>query len=166
MAKLDCLFSHVEYLRRTHHVSPNPWLRQHITRLQVPSAHVSTIIMTTIGWVSFPLSQIVNTDYFTPLLTVNQHASSKVLEEIPSVDTFASLSNWLLRPVPTVTAAVRRFKERYFEDNYVIGKKSVKLIHSTSIIQALLINVLVEYLRPGVLSSPQQLFRVLVGSGT
>ena len=27
-----------------------------------------------------------------------------------------------MRPVPTVTAAVRRFRERYFEDNYVIGE--------------------------------------------
>lgn len=71
---------------------------------------------------SSPLSQIINTEYFAPMLTVNQHSSSKVLEEIPSVDTFASLSNWLMRPVPTVTAAVRRFKERYFEDNYVIGE--------------------------------------------
>lgn len=68
------------------------------------------------------LPQIVNTEYFAPLLTVNQHSSNKVLEEIPSADTFANLSNWLLRPVPTVTAAVRRFKERYFEDNYVIGE--------------------------------------------
>ncbi|CAM9371260.1 unnamed protein product [Hapterophycus canaliculatus] len=65
-------------------------------------------------------SQITNTEYFAPLLTVNQHASHTVLEEIPSVKTFASLSNWLVRPVPTVTAAVRRFRERYFEDNYVI----------------------------------------------
>eukprot|EP00752_Nemacystus_decipiens_P003326 g3077.t1 len=64
--------------------------------------------------------KITNTEYFAPLLTVNQHASHTVLEEIPSVDTFASLSNWLMRPVPTVTTAVRRFRERYFEDNYVI----------------------------------------------
>ncbi|CAB1099382.1 unnamed protein product [Ectocarpus sp. CCAP 1310/34] len=64
--------------------------------------------------------KITNTEYFAPLLTVNQHAGRTVLEEIPSVDTFASLSNWLMRPVPTVTAAVRRFRERYFEDNYVI----------------------------------------------
>lgn len=70
----------------------------------------------------FLLSQIINTEYFAPILTVNQHSSNKVLGEIPSVDTFASLSNWLMRPVPTVTAAVRRFKERYFEDNYVIGE--------------------------------------------
>lgn len=69
------------------------------------------------------LSQIINTQYFAPLLTVNQYASDKVLEEIPSVETFASLSNWLMRPVPTVTAAVRRFNERYFEDNYVIGER-------------------------------------------
>ena len=68
------------------------------------------------------VSQITNTEYFAPLLTVNQHASHTVLEEIPSVDTFASLSNWLMRPVPTVTTAVRRFRERYFEDNYVIGE--------------------------------------------
>ena len=68
------------------------------------------------------LLQITNTEYFAPLLTVNQHASHTVLEEIPSVNTFASLSNWLMRPVPTVTTAVRRFRERYFEDNYVIGE--------------------------------------------
>lgn len=72
------------------------------------------------------LSQITNTEYFAPLLTVNQHASHTVLEEIPSVDTFASLSNWLMRPVPTVTTAVRRFRERYFEDNYVIGEYASK----------------------------------------
>lgn len=68
------------------------------------------------------MSQVTNTEYFVPLLTVNQYSSRTVLEEIPSVDTFASLSNWLMRPVPTVTAAVRRFRERYFEDNYVIGE--------------------------------------------
>ncbi len=68
------------------------------------------------------IAQITNTEYFAPLLTVNQHASHTVLAEIPSVDTFASLSNWLMRPVPTVTAAVRRFRERYFEENYVIGE--------------------------------------------
>lgn len=74
----------------------------------------------------FPLLQITNTEYFAPLLTVNQHASHTVLEDIPSVNTFASLSNWLVRPVPTVTAAVRRFRERYFEDNYVIGEYTLK----------------------------------------
>lgn len=66
----------------------------------------------------------MNTEYFAPLLSVNQYGSSAVLEEIPSGDLFASLSNWLMRPVPTVTAAVRKFKERYFEDNYVIGEWS------------------------------------------
>lgn len=66
--------------------------------------------------------QIVSSEYFAPLLTVNQYASKHVLEEVQSVDTFASLSNWLLRPVPTVTDNLRRFKERYFEDNYVIGE--------------------------------------------
>lgn len=74
------------------------------------------------------LSQITNTEYFAPLLTVNQHASHRVLEEIPSVDTFARLSNWLMRPVPTVTTAVRRFRERYFEDNYVIGERECFII--------------------------------------
>lgn len=75
-------------------------------------------------------AQITNTEYFAPLLTVNQYSSHEVLEEIPSVDTFARLSNWLMRPVPTVTAAVRRFRERYFEDNYVIGEH-VKTVFPT-----------------------------------
>lgn len=73
------------------------------------------------------LWQITNTEYFAPLLAVNQHASHTVLEEIPSVNTFASLSNWLMRPVPTVTTAVRRFRERYFEDNYVIGEGATRM---------------------------------------
>lgn len=64
----------------------------------------------------------MNTEYFAPLLSVNQFGSSKILKEIPAGDMFAILSNWLLRPVPPVTNAVRRFKERYFEDNYVIGE--------------------------------------------
>lgn len=46
------------------------------------------------------------------------------MEEIPSTDMFAILSNWLLRPVPTLTAAVQHFRERYFEDNFVIGETS------------------------------------------
>lgn len=67
----------------------------------------------------------MNTEYFAPLLSVNKYSSRSVLEEIPSGDLFASLSNWLMRPVPTVSAAVQKFKERYFEDNYVIGERSV-----------------------------------------
>lgn len=91
------------------------------------------LLVVTVKCITFELlppfvfvSQITNTEYFAPLLTVNQHASHTVLEEIPSVNTFASLSNWLVRPVPTVTAAVRRFRERYFEDNYVIGEQTFK----------------------------------------
>lgn len=80
----------------------------------------------------FLLSQIINSEYFAPILTVNQHSSNKVLEQISSVDTFASLSNWLMRPVPTVTAAVRRFKERYFEDNYVIGEQTNAFVEMTT----------------------------------
>ncbi|CAM9597933.1 unnamed protein product, partial [Choristocarpus tenellus] len=65
--------------------------------------------------------KVTNSEYFAPLLMVNQFGSKDVFEQVPAVDMFAHLSNWLMRPVPTVTAAVRRFKERYFEDNYVIG---------------------------------------------
>lgn len=68
--------------------------------------------------------QIVNADYFAPLLTVNRHSSSHILEQIPAVETFATLSNWLIRPVPTVMDPVQQFRERYFEDNYVIGRQT------------------------------------------
>ncbi|CAM9583030.1 unnamed protein product, partial [Discosporangium mesarthrocarpum] len=75
--------------------------------------------------------KVTNTEYFAAMLTVNQFGSKDMLEDIPAVDTFAYLSNWLMRPVATVTAAVRRFKETYLEDNYVIGLE-IDLFPSTS----------------------------------
>lgn len=65
--------------------------------------------------------QIVNTDYFAPLVWVNKHGTRRVTGDMVATDMFASLSNWLLRPVPTVTAAVQRARQRCLEDNYVIG---------------------------------------------
>lgn len=66
---------------------------------------------------------MINTEHFAPLLTVNQFGSERILEELPSASLFATLNNWLVRPVPTVTEAVRKFKERYFDKNYVIGEE-------------------------------------------
>jgi hypothetical protein len=65
--------------------------------------------------------KVTNTEYFAPLLTANPRSSAALFSQVPSTQLFAYLSNWLLRPVPAVMTAVRRFTERYFDNNFVIG---------------------------------------------
>jgi hypothetical protein len=65
--------------------------------------------------------KVTNSEYFAPLLTANSRSSAALFSQVPSRQLFAYLSNWLLRPVPAVMTAVRRFTERYFDNNYVIG---------------------------------------------
>ncbi|CAM9438955.1 unnamed protein product [Chrysoparadoxa australica] len=65
--------------------------------------------------------RVVNNNYYSPLLTTNAYGSFTIQNQIPEGQLFSYLSNWLLRPVPAVMNAVRRFKARYFDNNYVIG---------------------------------------------
>ncbi|KAG5176242.1 hypothetical protein JKP88DRAFT_203159 [Tribonema minus] len=65
--------------------------------------------------------KVAGAHYFAPALAVNARHADALFAQLPRDQLFAYLSNWLLRPVPTVMTAVHRFAERYFEDNYVIG---------------------------------------------
>lgn len=66
--------------------------------------------------------RVTTADYFAPILTLSaQRQTPLPLVDVPVKDTFAYLMNWLLRPVPAVMSAVKKFRERYFDDNYVIG---------------------------------------------
>jgi len=63
--------------------------------------------------------------YFTPFLQANAQFSRVLSNGLSyrsaGVNLFALLSNFLLRPVPSVITSISRFQERYFKGSYVVG---------------------------------------------
>jgi len=68
--------------------------------------------------------QLSSWEYFVPLLLANEHFYDLLNDELlnrPGEELFALLANFVVRPVPRVIFAIDRFKERYFENNYVVS---------------------------------------------
>lgn len=64
--------------------------------------------------------RISTTEYFAPLLMVNPFYSAMIGDQL-GMQAFEILFNFLVRPVPNVFTAIRKFKERYFSGHHVVS---------------------------------------------